>query len=204
MADIKASDTCDNKHELIPKTENMPKTISQPKTIHYFISSEFKSKDFYNSVLTNELVNVVEKRETSNNLNTLLLMQQNSEETTEFFSISKTQMKRSFLLSIITCGIGICLLIAAIVLALFEDSLNPSIITAIAGAITEVFAATSLWVHNKSAQQLNRYYDALHENEKFLSTINVVDKMSRDQKDAMYQEIIRHQLNSESKSMPPK
>ena len=51
-----------------------------------------------------------------------------------------------------------------------------------------------LWIHNKSALQLNYYYDALHENEKFLSAINMADKLSKEKKEEMYIEIIRKQI----------
>lgn len=46
----------------------------------------------------------------------------------------------------------------------------------------------------KSAEQLNRYYDALHENERFLSVLHIVTLISPDQKDEIYIGIIKSEL----------
>ena len=66
------------------------------------------------------------------------------------------------------------------------------------GSISELISGTVFWVHNKSALQLNHYYDALHENEKFLSAVNIADKLSPEKKEEVLIEIIHKQIGNET------
>ena len=79
-----------------------------------------------------------------------------------------------------------------------NEHLKVSIIAAASGAITEIASVVVLGIHNKSALQLNYYYDALHENEKLLSAINMADKLNADKREEMYMEIIRKQIEIHS------
>ena len=45
---------------------------------------------------------------------------------------------------------------------------------------------------------LNHYYDALYENEKFLSAVSIADKLSAEKREEVLIEIIHKQINSES------
>ena len=92
----------------------------------------------------------------------------------------------------------IVVIIAASGIVVFK-SLGISIIAAISGAITEIISGIVLWIHNKSALQLNYYYDSLHENEKFLSAVNIADKLSEEKREEMYIEIIRKQIDIQPK-----
>lgn len=123
----------------------------------------------------------------------LAQMLDNNDEIKEYFKISKNQAKSSFWLSVIACAVGIFMLGLAIYGAVIVNDFKIAIIATISGAITEVISGTVLWVHNKSALQLNHYYDALHQNEKFLSAINMADKLSEARREEMYIEIIRKQ-----------
>ena len=134
------------------------------------------------------------KEDNTSEKDIIALMLKNNDETTEYFSISKRQAKISYYFSIIACAVGIVILAASIVAACFKHT-DVAIITVISGAITEVIAGTVLWVHNKSALQLNHYYKALHENEKFLSAITLAERVSVVRKDDIYCEIIKRQLN---------
>lgn len=126
-------------------------------------------------------------------------MLRNHIEIKEYFKISKNQSKFSFYFSIISSVIGIIVvIIAASGIVVFKD-LGISIIAAVSGAITEIISGIVLWIHNKSALQLNYYYDSLHENEKFLSAVNIADKLSEEKKEDMYIEIIRKQIDIRSK-----
>ena len=124
----------------------------------------------------------------------IALMLNNNDEITEYFKISKRQAKSSYRFSIISCVAGILMLGLAIYGAIMVNDLEIAIIGTVSGAITEVISGTVLWVHNKSALQLNHYYDALHQNEKFLSAINLADKLSDEKREEMYIEIIRRQI----------
>lgn len=124
----------------------------------------------------------------------LMQMLKNNDETTDYFKISKRQAQSSFWFSIIACIIGI-IMICLSLYAVFEIKDTEFAIIGIAGGtITELIAGTVLVIHNKSALQLNYYYDALHENEKILSAINLADKLENTEKTQMYIEIIKSQI----------
>lgn len=134
------------------------------------------------------------KRSQADKKDILALMLKNNDEITEYFTISKRHAKSSYYFSVITCIAGLIMLGIAIYGAVFVNNIQLTIIGTAGGAITEVISGTVLWIHNKSALQLNYYYDALHENEKFLSAINIADKLNNDKRDEMYMEIIRRQI----------
>lgn len=126
----------------------------------------------------------------------LMQMPENNDETTDCFKISKRQAQSSFWFSIIACIIGIITTCLSFY-ALFEiKDIQFAIISIVGGTITELIAGTVLVIHNKSALQLNYYYDALHENEKILSAINLADKFGKDKREKMYVEIIKAQIRT--------
>lgn len=70
-----------------------------------------------------------------------------------------------------------------------------SIIPAIGGVITELIAGTALVVYRNSLSQLNHYHKALHEDERFLSSVNLLGKFSSvEAQDDMLREIIRSEI----------
>ncbi|NDO52107.1 hypothetical protein FMM75_22995 [Lachnospiraceae bacterium MD335] len=126
-------------------------------------------------------------------------MLKNHIEIQEYFQISKNQSKFSFYFSICSSVVGIIVVIIAASGIIIFKSLGISIIAAASGAITEIISGIVLWIHNKSALQLNYYYDSLHENEKFLSALNIADKLSEEKREDMYIEIIRKQIDIQLK-----
>lgn len=134
-----------------------------------------------------------------NGSDVLAEMLKNHIEIKEYFSISKSQSKLSFFLSIVSAVVGIIMVIIAVVGIVIFNNPGTSIIAGVSGAITEIISGVVLWIHNKSALQLNYYYDSLHENEKFLSAVNIADKLSEEKKEDMYIEIIRKQIQIKNK-----
>ena len=130
----------------------------------------------------------------SNENDIIALMLNNHDEITEYFSISKSQAKSSYWFSVCSCIAGIIMLFAAVFFIL-SGSLDYAVLGLIGATVTEVLSGTVLWIHNKSALQLNHYYDALHENEKFLSAITIADKLPSDIRVDILCEIIRSQLS---------
>ena len=126
-------------------------------------------------------------------------MLKNYNETREYFKISKFQSKFSFFVSVFSAIAGFIILAVAIYGIIDNEHLEVSIIAAVSGAITEIASVVVLGIHNKSALQLNYYYDALHENEKLLSAINMADKLNADKREEMYMEIIRKQIDIQPK-----
>lgn len=124
----------------------------------------------------------------------IALMLKNNDEITEYFKISKFQAKSSFWVSVVSCIVGMGALVVGIYGCVILKDISVSVICLISGSISELISGTVFWVHNKSALQLNHYYDALHENEKFLSAINIADKLSMEKREEILVEIIYKQI----------
>ena len=120
----------------------------------------------------------------------------NLEDIKEFYTWSQKQAKASFILAVIMCIFGFGLMIVAILIPIvFRLSLQMSIIPAIGGVITELIAGTALVVYRNSLSQLNHYHKALHEDERFLSSVNLLGKFSSvETQDDMLREIIRSEI----------
>ena len=120
----------------------------------------------------------------------------NLEDIKEFYTWSQKQAKASFILAVIMCISGFGLMIVAILIPIvFRLSFQMSIIPAVGGAITEVIAGTALIVYRNSLSQLNHYHKALHEDERFLSSVNLLGKFSSvEAQDDMLREIIRSEI----------
>lgn len=120
----------------------------------------------------------------------------NLEDIKEFYTWSQKQAKASFILAVFMCVFGFALMIAAVMVPIvFRLSFEMSIIPAIGGIITELIAGTALVVYRNSLSQLNHYHKALHEDERFLSSVNLLGKFSTaEAQDDMLREIIRSEL----------
>lgn len=129
-------------------------------------------------------------------IDALKRMMINLEDINEFYTWSQKQAKSSFWLAVYICVIGVVLMVgASVAMLIFKLSLEVSIIVAIGGAITEVVAGTALVVYRSSLIQLNHYHRALHEDERFLSSVNLVGRFnSVEMQDEMMKEIIRSEL----------
>ncbi|MCL2087934.1 MAG: toll/interleukin-1 receptor domain-containing protein [Oscillospiraceae bacterium] len=126
----------------------------------------------------------------------LRLMLINLENIKEFYTWSQKQAKGSFTLAVSMCIAGFVMMIAAILLPIvFELDIGMAIIPAIGGAIAELIAGTALFVYKSSLSQLNHYHKALHEDERFLSSVNLLNRFSTtEMQDEMLKEIIRSEI----------
>ncbi len=113
-----------------------------------------------------------------------------------FYFLSQEQAKASFRLAVVMCVSGFSLMIIAVVLAVaMKFNFELSIIPAVGGIITELIAGTALVVYRNSLLQLNHYHRALHEDQRFLSSVELLGKFSSaEEKDKMLQEIIKSQM----------
>lgn len=136
--------------------------------------------------------NIEKKKE----IDALGRMMINLEDIKEFYTWSQKQAKASFILAVVMCIFGFALMIAAIVLpVVFRLNFQMSIIPAVGGVITELIAGTALVVYRNSLSQLNHYHKALHEDERFLSSVNLLGKFSTvEAQDDMLREIIRSEI----------
>ncbi|MCD8020586.1 MAG: hypothetical protein LUF92_13715, partial [Clostridiales bacterium] len=128
--------------------------------------------------------------------NVIKLMRVNLENIRGYYTWSQQQARKSFALAVLMCMLGLVLITIAIVYSLSsETSIQASMITAIGGVVTELIAGTALVFYRKSMSQLNYYHQALHEDERFLSSVYLLNNFDSDEiKDAMLQEIIRSEI----------
>ncbi|MCL2109482.1 MAG: hypothetical protein FWH20_09095 [Oscillospiraceae bacterium] len=175
-------------HENAQLAANLSKNNTKIKDINQKLEEKEKQ---YEELKTEVREALIKQR---GQKNILELMFDNMEEIRDYFSISKRHAKLSFWLAIINCLVGVVLLSLSVYYALTNPSVTPAVIAASAGAVSELFAATSLVVHQKSLTQLNHYYNALHNNEMFLSTVNLVSNLTLDKQDDILIEIIRNEL----------
>ncbi|WMJ86643.1 TRADD-N-associated membrane domain-containing protein [Anaerocolumna sp. MB42-C2] len=175
--------------------------------LFFFINADYKTSnneisDYYTTLRQSLIINNYKPAENENKesdtpaaTDILELMSINMTEIKEYYVLSKNMAKSSFKLSVSMCLLGFTLITASIISIFAMDiTIGSAIIPAIGGVIVEVVAGTSLIVYRQSLEQLNRYYEALHENERFLSVVNIADKITPEKKDDVYQEIIKSQL----------
>lgn len=155
--------------------------------------TEAKKAVIKNNQLQNEQTKEVKCNEQTTDIIELMLL--NMKEIKEYYVMSKDMAKKSFTLSVIMCVFGFGIILLSIIAMFLTDiTLIETLIPVIGGSVVEVIAGTSLIVYKKSLEQLNQYYEALHNNERYLSLVNLVDKLTDDKKNETYISIINSQL----------
>lgn len=119
------------------------------------------------------------------------LLYKNVRESTEYYIISKRQANKSFTLAIISCFLGVTIYICGFIIVAILDK-DIAIFTTIAGTVVELIAGLSFWVYNKCIKQLNEYHRRLNSTEKYLTSIQMADKMSEDGREEMYRWLIQN------------
>lgn len=122
------------------------------------------------------------------------LMINNLNEIRQFYKLTKEQAINAYKLAKNSSIAGICLIIIAILVAVIYNNNQIALATTAGGIIIEVLAGTSLFVYEKTLKQLNYYYASLHNNERFLSLINIVSKTNT--KDELYSKIVESELDN--------
>ena len=107
------------------------------------------------------------------------LMFSNLKELREYYVISKRQANKTFSASIFVCFLGVIIYSLGIV---FTCLLNQdiSLISIISGTTVEIISALFFWMYSKSMSQLNIYHKRLSETEKYLITIQLVERISKE------------------------
>lgn len=153
---------------------------------------------YYNNLKQNIIVHVSGTSENSinnSNQDVIELMINNMREINEYYVMSKKMTLYSFILAVSMCIGGFVIISASVVFILINQiEMSQGIIPVVSGTIVEAIAATTLVVYKKSLEQLNRYYDSLHDNEMFLSSVNLASKMSIENRNDIYNYIIKTKL----------
>jgi hypothetical protein len=129
---------------------------------------------------------------TEKRLNVLCLMVDDLHEIKEYYRYSKITAWISFGLAIVTCILGLVLL--AIFCFKSFDAGNTSVLELIAGGVSELFAGTALLVYNSTMKQLNYFYEKLQDNQMFLSSISLVDRLPEGKRPDALNKIIEQAL----------
>ena len=143
---------------------------------------------------TEELKNTLGIYTSGENSDIIGLMADNLNEIRQFYKLTKEQAINSYKLAKNSSIAGIFLIIIAILVAIIFDNNQIAVATTAGGIIVEVLAGTSLFVYQKTLKQLNYYYSSLHNNERFLSLINIVGKTNI--KDELYSKIVESELDN--------
>lgn len=159
-----------------------------------FYSRRLKSAIIYDKGNNKDCKNNTD--ESKVNVDALGRMLINLEDIKEFYTWSQKQAKAAFILAVSMCIFGGALIFSAVLLpVVFKLNFDIAIIPTIGGVITELIAGTALIVYKSSLKQLNHYHKALHEDERFLSSVNLIEKFSSVEiQDEMLKEIIRSEI----------
>ena len=124
--------------------------------------------------------------------NTLSIILLNLAKMKKYYDWSITQAIITFFIAAASCVVGILLIVFAFVYSVTgKVALDKTIITAIGGLVTELFAGTTLIVYKSSLKQMNFYHKSLHEDQRFLSSVDLLCRLSNDKnRDKMLQTII--------------
>lgn len=97
-------------------------------------------------------------------------MQLNLESMREFYTWTQKQARMAFRLAVGMCIAGIALICVAIRIS----NNDMTIISTVGGVVTELIAGTALIVYRRSLSQLNYYHKALHQDQRFLSSVDLL------------------------------
>lgn len=151
-----------------------------------------KNKD--NNLYKEELKNTLGIYTTKENNDIIGLMINNLSEIRQFYELTKVQADNAYKLAKNSCIAGICLIVISVLIALIFNNNQIAMATTVGGVVVEALAGTSLFVYQKTLKQLNYYYASLHNNERFLSLINIVGKTNI--KDELYSKIVESELDN--------
>ena len=122
------------------------------------------------------------------------LMLRNVSELREYYIISKNQANRAFVAAVTISFIGIILYASGIISFIYFKT-DIVIISTIGGTTVQIISGLFFWIYNKSIKQLNVYHSRLISTEKYLTAIQLIDKVPEDKKYEEYRNIINYLLN---------
>ena len=188
-------------HSIFGSEESHSRNRDDIENYYNDLRQKILQAEIDSQVLNTENNSQVENKEKEisqyENRDIIELMIANMKEINEYYVLSKKMTKDSFVLAVCMCIGGFFIISTSVIFILLNniDAIQ-AILPIISGAVIEAIAATTLIVYKKSLEQLNRYYDALHDNEIFLSAVNLANKISYEKRDYTYNYIIKTKLES--------
>ncbi|WP_291285388.1 hypothetical protein [Flavobacterium sp.] len=158
---------------------------------------EFKKIFKEEKEIKEEVEKVYKTFEEKDNQDVLHLMIQNVAELREYYVINKQQARNSFSAALFISILGFLLFASGFVLSYtMPDKSDIIPYSTVGGSIIEIIAGLFFWLYSKAIRQINIFHTSLQSTEKFLTAIQLVDKVSIDKKDDIYREIISKIINS--------
>lgn len=121
--------------------------------------------------------------------NVINMMLRNVSELKEYYVISKGQSKKSFNASLFISFFGVLIYLVGIFISILSTN-NILPYSIIAGSITQIIAGSFFLIYKNAISQLNIYHQRLGETEKYLIAIQLIEKISDDRKDEMYEHLM--------------
>lgn len=114
-------------------------------------------------------------------------LQLNLNQLTEYYTINKSQARRSFSLGASSVGIGLIVLVAGIAIFYFRDgrtSVQLPVITGLAGLLSQFIGACCFYLYNKAQKQVGTFYTRLSQVQDTLLAVDlckeIQDSQARD------------------------
>ena len=120
----------------------------------------------------------------------LTLMIKNVGELREYYVINKQQARNSFSAALFISILGFILFASGVLISYFSNSNNIIQYSTISGAIVEIIAGLFFWLYSKATKQINIFHRSLLDTEKFLTAIQLVEKVTTEQRNESYKLII--------------
>lgn len=108
----------------------------------------------------------------------------------EYFVINKYQAITAYQAALVVSILGFVLFSIGISLNYLEESNSASIVTTSSGAIVEIIAGLFFWLYSKATKQMYIFYRSLLDTERLLIAIELVEKISDDQRNESYRDLI--------------
>lgn len=129
-----------------------------------------------------------ESEEIKNKNNVFNTIQLNLNQTTEYYTINKSQAKQSFRASIFAIVIGLITLVVGIWFMFYKENITMATISAISSVLLEAIGGMYFYVYRKSLEQLNFFYDKLEKTQDTMVAIELTNNISNDAKKMELQE----------------
>lgn len=138
---------------------------------------------------------IIEQKIEQNNNSVIDVILLNLKQLNEYYKINKVQAKKSYSFSVFTITIGLLLIIFGFLYSIYQNN-NISIITGIAGILTEFIGATSLYLFKESTKQIEIFFNKLTYIQNVMLSIDLAEKLDTDNKNKQISLIIESLINS--------
>jgi len=113
-----------------------------------------------------------------------------------YYQSGLRQSQQSFRWSLIWGGVGLAFLIAAVSVLLFRQPSEVAWVSALGGAIVEVFAGTYLVLYKNTSDQLSKFRESLEETQRLLLANSMCERLEGELEQNTRAEIIKQIVSS--------